>query len=78
MRDKPPINQEYCAVSGKKCFTKKDAQTVMNSLSGNGMKVPSARTKTIKKVKRKIKRRAVRIYPCPYCNTWHVTSRKNY
>lgn len=41
--------------NGKKCYTKRDAQTMRNTRIKKGHDL-------------------LRIYPCPRCNWWHLTS----
>lgn len=62
--------KQYC--NGKYIYTKKDAQTALNSLKkGRNLKAQ------VTGQKQKIRQRPCRIYHCPDCNGWHLTGREN-
>lgn len=67
---------EYCGETGKPCYSKKEAQTAKNlRLSGRQAYGYNTRKKGKKSSGRPD---YLRIYPCPHCNAWHLTSRVNY
>lgn len=70
---RPEIKEKLALMKDDKCYgknvyTKKEAQTKMNSLQHDKRKRVN---------RRKAKRVPVRIYHCPTCNGWHLTSKEN-
>lgn len=49
--------------NGKKCYTKRDAETVRNARTVGRRKMRHGRPKEL------------RIYHCEFCNHWHLTSK---
>ena len=60
----------YCSRAGKVCYTKKDAETKRNARS-KGTYFEDVRSDRKRRVSRKGSR-VLRIYPCKYCNHWHL------
>lgn len=71
MKDNTISQGEMCG--GKRCYSKVEAKTALNSLS-HSHHVSSA---TTGRRRRKIKHRPCRIYECSYCGFWHLTARED-
>ena len=52
------MDYAFCKDTGKRSFSKKDAQTVLHQMAKS----------------RKLNKQAKRVYHCDYCNMWHITS----
>lgn len=71
------MSSEWIRVCNKKKHTKKETQILLNEIRGNRCKnkdIPGIIKSKIKRWARRYSKEK-RIYHCPVCDAWHLTSK---